>query len=397
MTHVGIGAAVAVAAVLTMPLGAQGVGVSGVVFFDANGNGVRDAGERGIPNVVVSNQTDVTRTDASGTYRLGRGPTGIVFVSLPDGYRAVRSFWRLETDDTHDFALRPTPRVSTFTFVHASDTHISPPVVPRMERFRAIVDSVKPDFTIVTGDLVKDALRVGQTEATGYYELFQQEISGFRGPVWTVPGNHENFGIERDKSHVSPENPLYGRAMYHHYRGPDYYSFTYGGVHFVGLNSVDIDDQSYYGHVDSVQVAWLQRDLAMIPATMPVVTFQHIPFFTAVETVNGYMDTPPAPSVITVDGQAQFRHVVSNARQVIAAIGTARYPIALAGHMHVREQLTYAGIPTRFYQTAAVVGPGGTDPLAFPSGVVVYRVRDGQVDDGTFVPIDVPAKKQRAP
>jgi hypothetical protein len=27
------------------------------------------------------------------------------------------------------------------------------------------------------------------------------------------------------------------------YRGPDCYSFTYGGVHFVGLNSVDIDDQ----------------------------------------------------------------------------------------------------------------------------------------------------------
>jgi 3',5'-cyclic AMP phosphodiesterase CpdA len=285
------------------------------------------------------------------------------------------------------------PRVTSFTFIHASDTHISPPVVPRMARFRTIVDSVKPDFTIVTGDLVKDALRVGEPEATGYYDLFQREIGAFRGPVWTVPGNHENFGIERDKSHVSASNPLYGRAMYHHFRGPDYYSFTYGGVHFVGLNSVDIDDQSYYGHVDSVQVAWLKRDLATIPATMPVVTFQHIPFFTAVETINGYMDTPPAPSVITVRGVAQFRHVVSNAREIIAAIGTARYPIALAGHMHVREQLRYAGIPTRFYQTAAVVGGGGADPLAFPSGVTVYRVRGGVVDDGTFVRIDVPGKR----
>ena len=94
--------------------------------------------------------------------------------------------------------------------------------------------------------------------------------------------------------------------------------------------------------------------------------------------------------MITVRGKAQFRHNVANAREVIAAIGTARYPIALGGHMHVREQLSFAGIPTRFYQTAAVVGPGGTDPLAFPSGVVVYRVRDGKVDDGTFVPIDPP-------
>lgn len=50
-------------------------------------------------------------------------------------------------------------------------------------------------------------------------------------------------------------------------------------------------------------------------------------------------------------------------------------------------------IPTRFYQTAAVVGPGGTDPLAFPSGITVYRVRDGKVDDGTFVPLDFAGKK----
>ena len=66
--------------------------------------------------------------------------------------------------------------------------------------------------------------------------------------------------------------------MYHHYFGPDYYSFTRGGVHFVGLNTVDIDDQRYYGHVDSLQLAWLERDLALVPADMPVVTFDHIPF-----------------------------------------------------------------------------------------------------------------------
>src|SRR5687768_3297881 len=118
-----------------------------------------------------------------------------------------------------------------------------------------------------------------------------------------------------------------GRAMYQHYRGPDYYSFTYGGVHFVGLNTVDLDDQWYYGHVDSVQLAWLKRDLAMIPSSMPVVTFNHIPFFTAVESINGYMDASPAPSVITVKGKAQFRHTVSNAKDILALVGMNRYAI----------------------------------------------------------------------
>lgn len=361
---------------------------TGVVFADRNGNGVRDRGEPGIPNVVVSNQDIVTRTDGSGAYQVARGSSGVVFVSVPDDYRAVGSFWRRETDSTADFGLVPVPRVTSFTFIHASDTHIAPNVVPRMDRLRAIVDSVKPDFTIISGDLVKDALRVGEAEATGYYDLFQREVAKLRGPVWTVPGNHENFGIEREKSRVSPSHPLFGRAMYHHYRGPDYYSFTWGGVHFVGLNSVDIDGQWYYGHVDSLQMAWLQRDLATIPPAMPVVTFQHIPFFTATETVNGYMDGPPAPSVITVHGKAQYRHTVANAEAVLDLIGMARLPIALGGHLHAREQLRYQGVPTRFYQTAAVVGPSGEGAMRFPSGVVVYRVHDGTVDDGKFVPID---------
>ena len=91
--------------------------------------------------------------------------------------------------------------------------------------------------------------------------------------------------------------------MYHHYLGPDYYSFTRGGVHFVGLNTVDIDDQQYYGHVDSLQLAWLERDLALVPAAMPIVTFDHIPFFTTFELINGYNDRPPAPSLITVQRQ----------------------------------------------------------------------------------------------
>ena len=214
------------------------------------------------------------------------------------------------------------PISATFTFVHASDTHIAPASAERTRRLRAIADSIRPAFVLVTGDLVKDALRVGEAEARGYYDLFAAEIASFRSPVYTVPGNHENFGIERAQSKVQATHPLYGQEMYRSYRGPDYYSFTYGGVHFVGLNTVDIDDQWYYGHVDARQLEWLARDLAVIPSTMPVVTFDHIPFFSAMETVNGYNDGPPAPSVITVNGKSAFRHTVSNARDVIAAIST---------------------------------------------------------------------------
>jgi 3',5'-cyclic AMP phosphodiesterase CpdA len=48
-------------------------------------------------------------------------------------------------------------------------------------------------------------------------------------------------------------------------------------VHFVGLDSVDIADLWYYGHVDAVQLAWLRADLEHLPAGTPVVTFKPHP------------------------------------------------------------------------------------------------------------------------
>ena len=47
---------------------------------------------------------------------------------------------------------------------------------------------------------------------------------------------------------------------------------------------LDVDD-----HVDSLQLAWLRRDLALVAPNTPVVTFDHIPFFSTAEELNGYM------------------------------------------------------------------------------------------------------------
>ncbi|MCE9600670.1 MAG: metallophosphoesterase [Gemmatimonadetes bacterium] len=377
--------ALACSALLAAPLAAQGS-----VFEDRNANGVRDAGEPGMAGVVVSDQEHVALTDSSGTYQLAPGGSGVVFVSLPRGFRATGPWWQpLIRGKRADFALAPAPEPRTLTFVHASDTHIQPSSAGRTVRLRALVDSIAPRFTIITGDLVRDALRVGEAEATGYYELFAREAAAFTAPVWTVPGNHEIFGVERTQSGVDPSHPLYGRAMYRRYRGPDYYSFNAGGVHFVALNTIDVDDQWYHGDVDSLQLAWLARDLAMIPATMPVVTFNHIPFYSVSEQLHGYTDGPPAPTLITVKGRTQFRHTVANAGDVIRSIGAGRYEIALAGHVHIGERIAFelGGRPLRFHQGAAIVSDTPSGPFVFPSGVTVYRVTDGRVDDGTFVPL----------
>lgn len=365
------------------------VGPSGTVFVDRNANGVRDAGERGLAGVAVSNQDTVVLTDAAGHYALPSPGLGQVFVSLPRGFRA-QQWWRAATTATPvDFALTPAREPVPYRFVQASDTHIAPPVVNRTRRMIQLVDSIAPALLLVTGDLVKDALRVSEAEATGYYELFDRELAALRTPFRTVPGNHEMFGIERAQSQVPTTHPLLGKTMYRRRLGPEYYSFNAGGVHFVALNTVDIDDQWYYGHVDSLQLAWLRRDLAVVPDSVPVVTFGHIPLVSASEGVGGYTESSPAPTIITVNGRKQFRHVASNLDAVLAAIAPHRFEIALGGHIHYREQVTLqttAG-PLRFFQAAAVVGDTPKGGTVLPSGMTVYTVRNGRVDDGVFVPL----------
>jgi 3',5'-cyclic AMP phosphodiesterase CpdA len=279
------------------------------------------------------------------------------------------------------------PASPEFAFVHASDTHISPQSLPRVEKLRSWVTGERPAFVLVSGDLVQDALRVGEPEARGYYDLYVTTTSSFPVPVWSVPGNHENFGIERHLSLVSATHPLYGKRMYRSYLGPTYYSFNYGGIHFVGLDSVDVDDLWYYGHLDNAQLTWLKADLSRVPAGTQVVTFNHIPFVTAAESITGYRDESPAGSLIRIGGTPQYRHSVSNLAEVLPILAPYRWTLALGGHIHRYETLRFgSSVTTRFNQTAAIVGPTpGTIPAT--SGFTVYRVRGGAIDDGTFVPL----------
>ena len=377
---------------------AQPVQVSGIVFLDRDRDGVRDAAEPGLANVGVSDQVTLTRTDSSGRFRLDAAGYGVVFVILPDGYVPVGPWWRAaQPAGDLTFAVAQAPSGNSFSFLHASDTHVHPGNLHRVRRFRAIADSVRPAFVLISGDLIRDALRVSESEAKGYYDLLMKELAEFRMPVYTVPGNHEIFGIERHLSLVSRQHPLYGKRMYRSYLGPNYYGFTWGGVHFIGLDTVDYDDLWYNGHVDSLQLAWLAAEVATLPAGMPVVTYNHIPLVTAAEVIDGYRDDGPAPTTIRIGGKVHFRHSVRNSAEVLKTLED-RLELALGGHMHRREQLTYetAFGTRRFYQTAAVTDPDtGEGPLGIRSGVTVYRVSGGKVDEGTFIPLNLPTASGR--
>jgi predicted phosphodiesterase len=342
--------------------------------------------------VAVSDQVNVVTTNDEGFYQIANpAGYGIIFITIPNNYGIIKSFWHilsLTNAAQINFPLSKIHTASSFKFIQASDTHISENSIDRMDKFRAIVDSVKPDFVIITGDLVRDALRVPEEEATRLYELFMKESNKIKTSLWCVPGNHEIFGIERHLSVVSKSNPLYGRKMYRHYLGPDYYSFNYGDVHFVGLNSLEFEDLWYYGHIDSIQLEWLKKDIAAIPPSTPIITFQHVPFFSGGLSMQPFEEDGFARTIEREKGVLQYRHIVSNTEAVLAILKNNNYPLALAGHYHYQQKFSFAGCQTRFEQTAAVIGPSETGVIKMPSGVTLYYIKNGQIDEGHFIPLD---------
>jgi hypothetical protein len=377
---------------LAQPASGQAAPIRGVVFEDANRNGVRDMAERGVSGVAVSNQGDVVVTDSTGRFAISPGRTGVLFVATPNGYRSTGAFWRAigPSSGAADFGLVRESQPRVFTFVHASDPHLAPASIDRFRQFRAMTDSLAPAFILMGGDLVRDAMSQKEEAARAYFDLYAVESKASRTPVWNVPGNHDHFGIIGSRSHVDPGHPLYNRGMYRQYFGPDYYSFTYGGVHFIGLNSVSADDSAYYGDVDSLQLAWLKRDVAQVPATTPVVTFNHIPLVSGWGTLLGFSDDPLVSDVAIVNGRKRYRHTVNNVQDVLEAMRGHRYVLALGSHMHAPERLVFLSdsMRVRFEVSAAIVGGNTVGPMTLPSGFTVYTVRNGEIDEGRFVHLD---------
>jgi len=238
---------------------------------------------------------------------------------------------------------------------------------------------------VVSGDLVKDALRVGEGEARAQFGLYAAETGRAGLPIRNVLGNHDVFGIERQESLVPTTHPSYGKAMYEETLGPRYYAFNRGRVHFVVLDTVGVDDMWYYGFLDPDQLAWIRRELAYVPAGATVVTVGHIPLRSGA-MLREYAAEGPARTLIAVDGHTWFRHVVRNVPDLEEILKPYRWTLALQGHAHMGERLRMEDGGHTRYHTAPAVACQAWAP--WPNGIVVYTVKGDSIDDGETVTLD---------
>jgi hypothetical protein len=308
--------------------------VTGIVFSDLNGNDILDPGEAGITHVSVSNGKEVAQTDNEGRYRLPAYDEMVIFVSKPANY---------------DYPLNEN-NLPKFSYIHepqGSPTSIqkyrglSPTgILPEQLNFPLIKSKTAPDFkAIITGDtqvyndteigylrdtLVKEAagtkaafvLTVGDNvgDDLSLYPRYLSVMKGINKPVYLTPGNHD----------VNLDTPDYAHSLdtYKREFGPTYYSFNYGKVHFVVLDTVYYPSEtyahSYHGEIDPTQMEWLKNDLSFVPVDNLIVLSMHIPIVSFVDRLHE-------------------QHHVKN-RSKLYDVLKGRKVVALAGHTHTTEQ-----------------------------------------------------------
>ncbi|EDL57121.1 calcineurin-like phosphoesterase C-terminal domain-containing protein [Gimesia maris] len=291
---------------------------TGYVFYDANNNRQRDAGEQGLACVRVSNGREVVCTDENGLYQLPVTGDTILFVIKPQGWRTPLSknltpeFYYIHKPNgspkskyagvkptgplpaSVDFPLYPQKEPAEFRAIFFGDPQ------PRDQKeidyiaHDVIEDLIGTDasFGVTLGDILFNDLSLFQSQARG--------IALLGIPWYNVIGNHDiNFDAPNDK--LSDET-------FEREYGPAYYSFDYGTVHFITLDDVEwtVSEKDkkgkYQGGLGIEQMEFIRNDLKQIPEDQLVVLMMHIPLVNVNDRQELYRLIEKRPFCMSISG-----------------------------------------------------------------------------------------------
>lgn len=225
---------------------------------------------------------------------------------------------------------------ASFGFVQVSDSHIGFRHAPNMDvagTLKAALDrinaqAVQPDFVVHTGDLT----HLSRAEE---FDAAAALMAGLKtDKVLYIPGEHDVIG---DNGAA-----FFGRFGQKQNEG-GWYSFDYGGAHFVALVNVINLQASGLGYLGADQLAWLKKDLAGRSAETPLVVLAHMPMWALYPSWGwGTQDSGEALSYMRRFGSVTV----------------------LNGHIHQIQQKVegnvtfYTARSTAYPQPAPGVGPG---------------------------------------
>ena len=266
----------------------------------------QDSGQ-GISGVQVSDGEQIVESDGDGVYVLDLDETAhaFVWITIPEAYKTQDDFFRRvpEAVDQPDFPLVSAPERgnSSIRMAQITDTHVvleadrlsTQEVLARS--LQELVREASPDLIIASGDLTNRG-------EIGELTHFKQAIETIDVPTFLLfgghDGNEERFAGETGATFV---------RNYEQILGPTYFSFDWGGRHFV----LYPNEENFFSPADQARKQkWLWADLALQPEGRPIVVVVH---------------TPPSTDFLE-------------------ALGGYNVSIVLHGHWHSSKAFSYDGI-----------------------------------------------------
>ena len=116
-----------------------------------------------------------------------------------------------------------------------------------------------------------------------FFNIYQDNLTR-NHVLWPAPGNHDYANISRRPDHFIPYYDIFSLPKNGEAGGVPsgteaYYSFNYGNIHFVSLDSYGLEsDNSRLFDTTGPQVSWLKKDLAANTQKWTVVYFHHPPY-----------------------------------------------------------------------------------------------------------------------
>jgi 3',5'-cyclic AMP phosphodiesterase CpdA len=171
-----------------------------------------------------------------------------------------------------------TPADADFTFVQVSDSHVGfnkgiySDVVGTFKTSVSRINALAkpPSLVLHTGDLT----HLSKPEEFDTVDQVMKTIKTDKS--FYVPGEHDYF-VDNGKRYLE----RFGKGT----KGAGWQSFDFKGVHFIGLVNVANlgNGKTALGELGNEQLEWLEKDLAGLGSSTPIVVFAHVPLWTVYE------------------------------------------------------------------------------------------------------------------
>lgn len=210
------------------------------------------------------------------------------------------------------------------------------------EKAVAKINSLNPDFVVITGDFVNDQNDVAQIEE---FKRITAKIKPSI-PVYYSPGNHD-IGLVPSPESLEKYKKNYGSVRF---------SFKHKGSSFIGFNTGLI--KAKLEKPEQEQFKWLSKKLRKSRNSQHILLFTHYPFF------NKTVDEPTAYSNIDKEYREKYLNLFRNSN--VAAV--------FSGHHHNNGYATYGNV--QLVTTSALGKPLG----AAPSGFRIVKVYNNKIE-----------------